>query len=86
VKQWHVLAVCAVLFLFGVSLALAHGEYEWIMRGAYSDPRTGIHCCGPNDCVKLAPEDVQIVEGGFRIKSLDEFVPASEYQISEDGN
>lgn len=73
------------LFIIGVSLAAAHGDAEWIMRGDYRAP-TGEHCCGPEDCFKLDAADVAVVPGGYMVKSVNEFIPAEAALLSEDGN
>jgi hypothetical protein len=67
VKQWHVLAVCAVLFLFGVTLSLAHtADKGW-------DYDTW--CCNTVDCRQLADDDVTERGGGWYVKSMDVVVP-----------
>jgi hypothetical protein len=59
------------------SPAFAHGPAEWIQRGQYKN-EIGELCCGEKDCVELDHNDVTPVDGGYLIKSLNEFVPQSE--------
>lgn len=65
----------------------------WINKGDYRSIPTrpgqvSTHCCGPNDCGPLDPSDVSFdaKRNGFYIKSLNEFVPLGEAQISEDSD
>ena len=56
----------------------------WINHGAYKAP-TGEHCCGNNDCFMVPAVDMQSTATGWLIKSLEETIPYSEAQASEDG-
>lgn len=81
-----ILAGALVLLLPVV--AVAHdpdtGSPNWITEGEYRGP-DNVHCCGPNDCEKLKPQDVTVVKGGYYIRSYQETVPFSEATPSEDG-
>jgi hypothetical protein len=60
---------------------------EWIMQGNHHNPISGEHCCGENDCFKLAPEDISTTShGDYFIRSITEIVPKREVQTSMDGN
>jgi hypothetical protein len=55
----------------------AHDAAQWIQDGRYKNA-VGDLCCGTRDCAPLAVGDVEIVPGGYRIKSLDELVPLDQ--------
>ena len=59
-------------------------DAEWINEGKYKG-KDGSGCCGKHDCMMVKPDDIKPVNGGVFIKSLGEFVPQSEIQVSEDG-
>lgn len=46
------------------SQAVAHGDYDWIMK--YRDSR-GMSCCGPEDCRPVPAEDVRARPGGWLV-------------------
>lgn len=73
----------ALLALMGHA-ALAHGPAEWIKQGAYKNA-IGELCCGEKDCVEYAATDVKPVDGGYLIKSINEFIPHNEAQPSPGG-
>jgi len=80
----------ATVVLLGTAAARAHdpdtGQPNWITEGAYSSPQTGVHCCGPNDCERLDPKQVQATPRGFVLHAFrDEVVPYTEATPSEDG-
>jgi hypothetical protein len=56
----------------------------WIDHSNYKAP-TGEHCCGDNDCKMLEESDMQATPAGWFIRSMDETIPYSEAQTSEDG-
>jgi hypothetical protein len=72
----------AFFCVFGTETALAHDL--WIAHGRYTNKMTGELCCGENDCVMIAEEDVKITPGGYLLKS-GEVVPYEETMKSEDG-
>jgi hypothetical protein len=57
----------------------------WISHGRYISPADGTHCCGDNDCFAVPAADVRPTAAGWLIRSLNETVPYSESQTSEDG-
>jgi hypothetical protein len=76
-QKWHVLAVCAALLLFGVSLAMAHTavsgfEYPW-------------RCCSGQDCYEISQMDVEPVSGGWKIKETGEVWPLERVEEPPDG-
>jgi hypothetical protein len=77
------LAFAAIAAAFCAGSALAHDH--WINNGNYVSTE-GVHCCGDNDCFELAAGDVRETAGGYLIVKLNEVVPFSEAQISEDGH
>lgn len=77
-----VLFVLVMLAIGMWSQAKAHDF--WINNGVYKGT-DGTHCCGQGDCVYLWPDDVEVSSSGWFIKSLNETVPFTETQESEDG-
>jgi hypothetical protein len=73
-KQWHVLAVCAALFLFGVSLAMAHSFYDSA-------------CCSTIDCYPVAEGAIIEKTDGFEVVATGEFIrrDESKVRLSPDG-
>ena len=65
--------------------AFGHGAAQWIEDGGYRNSADQ-KCCGENDCAEVPTEDVAVVEGGYFIKSLSEFVPNAEATPSPDGH
>jgi hypothetical protein len=62
------------------------GKPNWITDGNYTSPETGARCCGPSDCDRLEPDQVQPTPGGFILRSFNnELVPYSQATPSEDG-
>ncbi len=76
--------VVAAFVHFGLAAetAHAHGDADWIKRGGYRD-RDGSHCCGKDDCHRLAPAEVHESPGGFNL--FGRFIPRAEARPSEDG-
>lgn len=65
--------------------AAAHDSADWIRQGEFKN-RIGELCCGERDCERLSDGDVKPVDGGFLIRSTNEFVPTSEtLPVSPDG-
>jgi hypothetical protein len=65
--------------------AHTHGTAKWIEDGCYRNAADQ-KCCNENDCAEVPTEDVAVVEGGYFIKSLGEFVPTAEATPSPDGH
>lgn len=62
------------------------GQPNWITEGNYSG-QDGIHCCGPKDCDRLDPAQVQATPRGFVLHAYkDELVPYDQATPSEDGH
>jgi hypothetical protein len=62
------------------------GESNWISRGQYLAPDTGVHCCGPRDCERLDPKRIEVTPNGLILHAYDdELVPFNEATPSEDG-
>ncbi|MCP8938782.1 hypothetical protein NK718_09675 [Alsobacter sp. SYSU M60028] len=61
----------------------AQGHDFWINNGGYTDRTTGVHCCGPNDCLAVAPARIVVVKDGYLLDG-NEFVPFSDAYVSED--
>ena len=76
-------AFLATLLLAFSTLALAHGDADWIMRGQHRNA-AGEWCCGENDCVVTTAQTVSLPAPGYRLPS-GEFVPQAEAQPSPDG-
>lgn len=75
----------AALVLFLTTPAFAHGPAEWIQRENWKNALGELYC-GEHDCVRLEDGDVRPVEGGYYIKSLEEFVPLKDVlPVSPDG-
>jgi hypothetical protein len=78
------LALAALAALAMASLALAHGDADWIMRGQYRN-QAGEWCCGEGDCfVVTGVRPVSLPAPGYRLPT-GEFVPQAEAQPSPDG-
>lgn len=76
--------LAAIAVLMTLVPAPAHGPAEWIQQGAYKNA-IGELCCGERDCAELSEDDVQVVPGGYLVKSLNEFVPQGETLPSPGG-
>lgn len=76
----------AVVFAAACMPPPAAAHDHWINRGDYVDPRSGVHCCGPNDCFALPASDIEATPGGYRIRSTGELVPYREVLPSEDAS
>lgn len=70
--RWLLLALIAG----PVSLAYAHdhGPGAWINMERLTDPVTREWCCNEHDC-REEPDNVEPVEGGYRIISTGEVIP-----------
>lgn len=64
--------------------AYAHDDASWIQRGGYKNA-VGELCCGARDCFEIPADDVRAVDGGYLIKSRNEFIPHNEAQPSPGG-
>lgn len=64
--------------------AYAHGPAEWIQRDGYKNA-AGELCCGERDCFEIEADNVKAVDGGYLIKSTNEFIPHNEAQPSPGG-
>lgn len=80
-KQFPILLLAAAILL---SPRPGGAHDHWINDGAYKDPRTGIHCCGPNDCFRFEDADIELRDDGVFVRSLQELVPYNEVQVGED--
>ena len=73
-------AIIAAMFVsaFWVGMALAHtdGPGAWINRESLTDPVTKQFCCNEHDC-REEPDNVEAIDGGYRIRSTGEFIPAA---------
>lgn len=78
------LTLAAAILAIGATAALAHGDAEWIQRGSYEGP-DGVHCCGVNDCHRLALNTVKITAGGYAVewRGRTFTIPFSQAQLSE---
>jgi hypothetical protein len=72
----------ALVCVLGAETAFAHDL--WIAHGRYTNNKTGELCCGQDDCVKVAEEDVKVTPAGYLLRS-GEVVPYDETMKSEDG-
>jgi hypothetical protein len=63
-------------------IGLAHDH--WINQGQYRS-LDGSLCCGDNDCVLIADDNVKISPAGYRL-SNGEVIPFTEALISEDSH
>jgi hypothetical protein len=72
----------AVVSFLAAETALAHDH--WINNGRYKNSRTGELCCGEQDCVKVADQDVKATPAGYLL-TTGELVPYNETLKSEDG-
>lgn len=68
---------------FVASLALAHDQASWILRGGLKNA-AGEWCCGEGDCFAIPSEQVSVSRTGYRLYGL-ETVPFNEAQPSPDG-
>lgn len=68
---------------FVVSVALAHDQASWIMKGGHKNA-AGEWCCGEGDCFVIPTEQVSVGGHGYRLYGL-ETVPFNEVQPSPDG-
>ncbi|MBX6426742.1 MAG: hypothetical protein IRZ09_12565 [Variibacter sp.] len=75
-------SIACVLVLTGIALAHDH----WINHGNFVSPVDGTHCCGENDCFKIASDDVRVTGRGYFLVRLNETVPFRETLTSQDGN
>lgn len=82
------LAIAALILLLVYLLSLrtvhAHESAAWIQQGQYKNA-IGELCCGERDCAEVPAEDVQVVPGGYLIKSINEFIPHREALPSPGG-
>lgn len=82
-------SILVAVLLAAAMPAFAHdpgtGAPNWITQGHYVSPQTGVHCCGPNDCERIASADVQPRPDGLWLKTFGELVPYSQATPSEDG-
>lgn len=77
-----VLPAACLSFLLFSQPSLSHDF--WINHGNFKSPN-GEHCCGNNDCFAVPASEMRSTAAGWLIESLDELVPYSEAQPSEDG-
>ena len=68
---------------FVVSLAFAHDQASWIMKGGHKNG-AGEWCCGEGDCFAIPSEQVSVGQAGYRLYGM-ETVPFNEAQPSPDG-
>jgi hypothetical protein len=68
---------------FVVSVAFAHDQASWILRGGLKNA-AGEWCCGEGDCFAIPSEQVSVNGAGYRLYGL-ETVPFNEVQPSPDG-
>ena len=67
-------------------LGMAHddnGDPNWITEGKYYG-KDGVHCCGPNDCPELKPDEYLVTPAGVWIYKHKELVPFKDITPSED--
>ena len=77
---WSV-ALAAVLLIFFLAPANAHGIYNGIFNFA------GINCCTGEDCVQAHdPKDFTPIARGYLIRSTGEIVPLPETGFSPDNH
>lgn len=78
-----VLSMLFLLFLLGQGVMPSSAHDFWISDSHYrSLTYPGEHCCGEGDCFEF--EDVRATPNGWWIVELNEVVPYSETQASED--
>lgn len=66
------------------TLALAHGDAEWIMREPGYVAANGTHCCGPKDCRRAEPgEVIETAPGVWRAGKTGE--PMAMFREGERG-
>jgi hypothetical protein len=58
------------------------GAHDWFNN--YKQPGTTVGCCTGHDCKPIDPSEIEWRADGVYIRSLDELVPLSEVQKSED--
>ena len=63
------IAAVALLSFCRIPAALAHGDASWIME----DPKTR-NCCGPDDCRRMADDEVIADRGGWTVVATGEHV------------
>lgn len=73
----RILWAAGFVLAFAVPLALAHDDAQWIADQRLKN-EMGELCCGVTDCKRLAPGDVSITSGGYRINSERETIPYSK--------
>ena len=70
--------------------AYGHEGDQWIADKQLLDPISGMYCCGPHDCSRLADDLVEIVPGGYSVGNMygpPEFVPENRaLPVSPDGH
>lgn len=91
-KQRHsdrikAVAVYVAIVIVGLILAIggalpASAHDHWINNSNYKSLTDGTHCCGKNDCFEF--KDVRAMPDGWWIVVLNEIVPYSDTQASED--
>jgi hypothetical protein len=75
-----IVALAIAVWAWWSAPASAH---DWFSD--YRDPRPGgVNCCDGDDCKALDFSDIEWRPDGVYIRSLDELVPLSEIQKSED--
>jgi len=78
--------ILAILLLAGPTLALAHGDWDWIRQGDFRDS-LGKPCCGPNDCRMVPDSEVEELKNGdFKLRSTGENIPRSQTRPSPDAH
>lgn len=68
-----IIALGVLLVIVTRSNAHDHGPGSWINEQRLTDPVTGQWCCSLIDCQEES-DNVQAVDGGFRIISTGEFI------------
>ena len=88
-SRWRVviaiIAAAIVISLLAAGAMPARSHDFWINHGNYASPADGTHCCGKNDCAIILGTDMKAGKTGWLIIPLQEIVPYSEAQSSEDG-
>lgn len=77
-----------IAFAIGLAMASAapagaHGDHDWINKGAYRNS-SGEACCGKDDCFRLDAAQVEEGRNGYNVPSHGVAVPHSKVQRSED--